>query len=98
MVGHDVLNLSHSDLDDPSKHPKLDFGDSLLDLHLGADLSLAQPSPFLWSSSTEPDALSFSPFTASRLASDQDAWNPLQVTGMPDNSSSSPLSMNLAVG
>ncbi|KAJ5623775.1 Zinc finger C2H2 [Penicillium lagena] len=98
MVGHDALNLSHSDLDDPSKQPSLAFGDSLLDLHLGADLSAAQPSPFLWSSSIEPHALSFSSFTASRLASDQDAWNPLQVTGVPGNPSSSLLSMNVAVG
>lgn len=95
MVGHDTSNLSHSDLDDPSKHRRLAFGDSLLDLSLGADLS---PSPFLWSSSTEPHALSFSPFTTSHRASDQDAWSPLQVTGVPDNPSSSLLSMNVAVG
>lgn len=97
MAGHDTLNLSHADLDYPSKYPRLAFGDSLLDLHLGADLSPAQPSPFLWSSSPEPIAQSFSPFTTSRLASDQDAWNPLQVTGVPHNTSSSLLSMNVAV-
>lgn len=82
MVGHD----GHPDLSD--LRPGLALGDSasnpLLDLHLGSDLALdahSHPS-FMNQWSAEPQDFYYSHYP-SRLAGDQDAWTPLQVTGVP---------------
>lgn len=84
---------SHCDLLD-FQYPGLALGDStsnpLLELHLPDFASLeAQSQPLLmnhWSSS-EPQVFYYPHYPSSRLTSDQDAWNPLQVTGVPDSSS-----------
>lgn len=79
----DGPNLAHPDLTEASG---LTFGESLLDL---PDLSLdASQQPFLnnpWS--PEPHDLYFSHYTTARLGN-QDAWNPLQVTGVPATAAS----------
>lgn len=90
MVGRDGLQpqselqdfrQSALALDDPAPNP-------LLELHLPDFTSLeAQGQPTLlnqWSSS-EPQGFYY-PNYSSRLASDQDAWSPLQVTGVPNSS------------
>ncbi|KAJ5166569.1 uncharacterized protein N7482_005350 [Penicillium canariense] len=89
-------------------HPELaDFKSSglaleapnpLLELDLGSLEPHHQPA-FLgpWPpSSSEPHDFYPSYYPASRLTADQDAWNPLQVTGVPHPSSMS--HMNMAVG
>lgn len=77
----------------PDAHPPtLTMGDSasLLDLHLNTDLSSLEAHPqthnqsFLgqWSSSSEQNFY-YPHHYPSRLTGAQDAWNPLQVTGVP---------------
>lgn len=100
MAGQDGP-YSHPDLTDcrqsglrldPSPHP-------LLDLDLGSIEPGHQPAFLGWppsSSSTEPHDFYHSYYPASRLTADQDAWNPLQVTGVPNPSPMSHMSM--AVG
>lgn len=90
MVGHDG---SHPDLSDfrPSGLAMDPASNPLLDLHLGPDLALdAHSHPAFmtqWSSSDPQDF--YYPHYPSRLANDQDAWNPVQVTGVPHSSSMS---------
>lgn len=82
MVGPDPHSLpSHLTMGDSSSNP-------LLDLHLNTDLGLENhphhhDQSFLgpWSSSTESQNFYY-PYPA-RLTAGQDAWNPLQVTGVP---------------
>lgn len=79
----------------PQPHPDLSglaldsAANPLLELHL-PDLALLEAqgqSTFLgsWSASDPQDF--YSSHCPSRLASNQDAWNPLQVTGVPNPSS-----------
>ncbi|KAJ5180422.1 hypothetical protein N7492_003632 [Penicillium capsulatum] len=87
MVGPDG---SHPDLSDfrPSSLAMDPASNPLLDLHLGTDMTLdahSHPSFLPWSSSEPQDF--YYPHIPSRLATDQDAWNPLQVTGVPHSSS-----------
>lgn len=91
MVGNDGTQ-PHPDLSD-FLQSGLALGDSaanpLLELHL-PDLALLEAqgqSTFLgpWSASDPQDF--YSSHCPSRLASNQDAWNPLQVTGVPNPSS-----------
>jgi hypothetical protein len=91
MVGHDGLQPQADLLDIRQSALALDDSASnpLLELQLPDFASLeAQGQPaFLnqWSSS-EPQDFYF-PNYSSRFASDQEAWNPLQVTGVPSSSS-----------
>ncbi|CAL5868658.1 uncharacterized protein PFLUO_LOCUS2885 [Penicillium psychrofluorescens] len=77
LDGYDGLTPLHSDL--PYKHSDLDFGDSLLDLHL--------QQPEFWSS-----AGSYDLYSSQYTTTSQDAWNPLQITGVPANNPCSSLS------
>lgn len=87
----------------PDAHPSnLAMGDSasnpLLDLHLNTDLSSLEAHPhqsFLgpWSSSTESQNFYY-PHYPPRITGGQDAWNPLQVTGVPNPSSMSHLNVS----
>ena len=83
------MDRSHLDLK-PSSLP-FDSSQPLLDLHLGSDLSL-NTSSFLnqWSN---PRDLYYSNYP-SRLTADQDAWNPLLLTGVPASSSLSHMNMS----
>lgn len=78
---------------DSTPHP-------LLDLDLASIEPRSQPA-FLWSftstSSAEPHDFYHPYYHSSRLAADQDAWSPLQVTGVPTNPSSMS-HMNMAIG
>lgn len=102
MVGHDgfqlqcdLLNFRQSAIahDDSASNP-------LLELHLPDFTSLeaqaqaqAQPIfPNQWSSA-EPQDVYCANYSSSCHASDQDAWSPLQVTGVPNSSSVSHMSV-----
>jgi hypothetical protein len=101
MAGQDV-SYSHPDLTDcrqsgltldSTPHP-------LLELDLGSIEPRHQPAFMGWPSTTsspaEPNDFYRSYYHSSRLTADQDAWSPLQVTGVPNPS---PMShMNMAVG
>lgn len=95
MVGHDGSHL-HSDLSN-LRPSGLALGDSasnpLLELHLSADLppleAQNQPAFLNQWSSTDPQDFYYAHYPSSRLMGDQDAWNPLQVTGVPNPSSMS---------
>ncbi|KAJ5092191.1 hypothetical protein NUU61_007061 [Penicillium alfredii] len=100
MVGHDG---THDLCDLKPSMPFTDPANPLLDLQLGADLSsfdTPNQPPFLnsWSSSTDPHPLYYLPCHSTRLAGNQDAWNPLQVTGVPDQSSLSHMQVPAATG
>ncbi|KAJ5358634.1 uncharacterized protein N7496_011047 [Penicillium cataractarum] len=107
----DVLQGIMAAQDGPYSHPDLtDCGQSgltldstphpLLDLDLASIEPRSQPA-FLWSStstsSAEPHDFYHPYYHSSRLAADQDAWSPLQVTGVPTNPSSMS-HMNMAIG
>lgn len=98
--------------DDPYSHPDLtdcrQLGlalDStphpLLELDIGSIQPRHQPAFLGWpstssASSAEPHEFYHPYYSSARLTADQDAWNPLQVTGVPNPS---PMShMNMAVG
>lgn len=88
MVGPDG---SHPDLSDfrPSGLTMDPASNPLLDLHLGTDLALdahSHPSFLTQWSSSEPQDFYYLNYPP-RLANDQDAWNPVQVTGVPHSSS-----------
>lgn len=101
MAAHDGPYPAHPDLTDcrqaglpldPTPHP-------LLELDLGS-IEPRQPAFLAWPPSSSPaEQPDFyqSYYHASRLAADhQDAWTPLQVTGVPNPS---PIShMNMSVG
>lgn len=100
MVGHDglqpqsdLLDFKQSalTLDDPASNP-------LLELHLPDFASLeTQSQPIFsnqWSSSSEPQKFYYPNYSSSRLASDQDAWSPLQVTGVPNSSTVSHMNIS----
>ncbi|KAJ6071323.1 hypothetical protein N7499_009337 [Penicillium canescens] len=88
----DVLQgMDRSHLDLKSSSLPFDSSQPLLDLHLGSELSL-DTSSFLnqWSN---PRDLYYSSYP-SRLTADQDAWNPLLLTGVPASSSLSHMNMS----
>lgn len=96
MVGPDASH--HSDLSD-IRPSGLALGDSasnpLLELHLASLEAQNQPALMnQWFS--EPQDFYY-PNYPSRLTGDQDAWNPLQVTGVPNPSSMSHMKVS-AVG
>ncbi|KAJ5088189.1 hypothetical protein N7456_011805 [Penicillium angulare] len=72
----------------------------LLDLHLNTDLASLDPQShpnFLnqWpSTSTAPQDFYYPNYPASRLAADQDAWNPLLAAGVPNTTSVSHMHMS----
>ncbi|KAF3398248.1 hypothetical protein F1880_005637 [Penicillium rolfsii] len=101
MAGQDML-YSRPDLTDYSQsgltldstpHP-------LLELDLGSIEPRHQPAFMGWPSTTsspaEPHDFYRSYYHPSRLTADQDAWTPLQVTGVPNPSTMS--HMNMVVG
>ena len=74
------------------EHSGLILGDSgsnpLLDLHLGSDLSSLEAQNHSqimshWTCS-DPQDFYYNHYPSSRLSGDEDAWNPLQVTGVPN--------------
>ncbi|KAJ5577826.1 uncharacterized protein N7459_006790 [Penicillium hispanicum] len=103
MVSHDGSHPS-SDLSDfrPSSLALSDSASNpLLELHLSTDLASLEarnPPPFLgqWPS-TDTQDFYYAHYPPSRLTADQDAWNPLQVTGVPNPSSVSHMNVS-AVG
>jgi hypothetical protein len=86
------MDRSHPDL--KSSSLPFDSSQPLLDLNLGADLSL-DPSAFLnqWSN---PREVYYSNYP-SRMAADQDAWNPLLLTGVPASSSLSAMNISASL-
>ncbi|KAJ5082027.1 hypothetical protein N7532_011070 [Penicillium argentinense] len=98
MVGQDT---HHSEID---FRPSLgmDSSNSLLDLHLNTDLGLdnthANQSAFLgpWPSASSQSF--YYPHYPARMTGGQDAWNPLQVTGVPDPNPSTMSHMNVSGG
>lgn len=99
MVSHDGSHRA-SDLSDFG-HSGLILGDSalnpLLELHLDPDLASLEAQnqpPFVnhWPC-TDAQDFYYAEYPSSRLTAGGDAWNPLQVTGVPNPSSMSHMSV-----